>query len=72
MCSVVGMTPIKMHLKSLSNELKFMSERFIKNTCMSSAVSNLSTKGFSGSANNLLNLRERFLVHFRTSKAGQV
>jgi hypothetical protein len=63
MRSIICMTPIEVHLKSLSNELKFVPKSFSKDTRVSFAVSNLSPKGFSGSANNLLNLRERFLVH---------
>jgi hypothetical protein len=66
MRSIICMTPMEVHLKSLSNELKFVSECFAKHTCVSFAVSNLCTKGFSGSANNLLNLRDRFLVHIGT------
>lgn len=63
MRSIICMTPIKMHLKSLGDELKFMPKSFSKDTRVSFAVNNLSPKGFSGSANDLLNLRERFLVH---------
>jgi hypothetical protein len=58
MRSIICVTPIEVHLKSLGNELNFVPEFLSQDTRVSFAVSNLSPKGFSGSTNDLLNLRE--------------
>ena len=61
--SIIGMTPVEMHLKSFGDELELMAESFGQNAGMSLDIGNLNSKSFSGSADDLLNLRERLLVH---------
>ena len=56
--SIIGMTPVEMHLKSFGDELELMPESFGQNTGMSLGIGNLNSKSFSGSADDLLNLRE--------------
>lgn len=52
------MSTVEVHLESLSDKLKFVPESFGEDARVSFAVSNFSTKGFCGRANDLLNLRE--------------
>ena len=61
--SIVGMTPVKMHLEPFGNQLEFVSKSFGQNTGMSLGIGNFNSKGFSCSADDLLNLCERFLIH---------
>ena len=61
--SIIGMTPVEMHLEPFSNQLEFVSKSFGQNTGMSLGIGNFNSKSFSGSADDLLNLRERFLIH---------
>jgi len=56
--SIIGMTPVEMHLKPLSDELEFMPESFGQNTGVPFGIGNFNSKGFSCSADDLLNLRE--------------
>ena len=56
--SIIGMAPVVMHLEPFSNELKFMPESFYQNTGMPLGVSNFNSKCFSGSVDDLLNLRQ--------------
>ena len=62
MCSIVGMAPVEMHLESFGNQLEFVSKSFGPNTGVTFGIGNFNSKGFSCSADDLLNLRERFLV----------
>ena len=62
MCSIVGMAPVEMHLESFGNQLEFVSKSFGQNTGVTFGIGNFNSKGFSCSADDLLNLRERFLV----------
>lgn len=62
MCSIIGMAPVEMHLESFGNQLEFVSKSFGQNTGVTFGIGNFNSKGFSCSADDLLNLRERFLV----------
>lgn len=62
MCSIIGMAPVEMHLESFGNQLEFVSKSFGQNTGVTFEIGNFNSKGFSCSADDLLNLRERFLV----------
>jgi len=48
--SIIGMTPVEMHLKSFGDELELMPESFGQNAGMSLDIGNLNSKSFSGSA----------------------
>ena len=61
--SIIGMSPVKMHLEPFGNQLEFVSKSFGENTGVTFGIGNFNSKGFSCSANDLLNLRERFLIH---------
>jgi hypothetical protein len=69
--SIIGMTPVEMHLEPFGHELEFMPEPFGQHTGMSLGIGNFSAKGpgkicpkgFSSDADYLLNLRKRFLIH---------
>jgi len=61
--SIVGMTPVEMHLEPFGNQLEFVSNSFGQNTGVTFGIGNFNSKGFSCSADDLLNLRERFLIH---------
>ena len=63
MCSIVGMAPVEMHLESFGNQLEFVSKSFSQDTGMPFGIGNFDSKSFSCSADDLLNLRERFLIH---------
>jgi hypothetical protein len=63
MCSIVDMAPVEMHLEPFGNQLEFVSKSFGENTGVTLGIGNFNSKGFSCSANDLLNLRERFLIH---------
>ena len=60
---IVGMTSIEMHLKPFGNQLEFVSKSFGQNTGVTFGIGNFNSKGFSCSADDLLNLRKRFLIH---------
>jgi len=62
MCSIIGMAPVEMHLESFGNQLEFVSKSFGQNAGVTFGIGNFNSKGFSCSADDLLNLRERFLV----------
>lgn len=66
--SIVGMTPIEMHLESSGDELELMPESFGQNTGVTLGVDYFAPKGFGSSVDDLLNLRQRFLVHDSTPK----
>ena len=53
---IVGMTPVEMHLEPFGNKLQFMSEALGQNTGVTFGIGNFNSKGFSCSADNLLNL----------------
>ena len=61
--SIIGVTPVEMHLKPLGNELQFMPKSLGQHTGVALGIDNFSPKSFCSSADNLLNLRQRFLVH---------
>ncbi len=69
--SIIGMTPVEMHLEPFGYELELMPEPFGQHTGVSLGIGNFSAKdpgkicpkGFSSSADNLLNLCKRFLIH---------
>ena len=61
--SIIGMTPVEMHLEPFGNQLEFVSKSFGQNTGVTFGIGNFNSKGFSGSADDLLSLRERFLIH---------
>jgi hypothetical protein len=61
--SIIGMTPVEMHLEPFGNQLEFVSKSFGQNTGVTFGIGNFNSKGFSCSTDDLLNLRERFLVH---------
>jgi len=69
--SIIGMPPIKVHPEPLSDKLKLMPETFGQHTGVSLGIGNFSAKGsgkicakgFSSSADNLLNLCKRLLIH---------
>ena len=69
--SIIGMTPVEMHLEPFGHELEFMPEPFGQHTGVSLGIGNFSAKGpgqicpkgFSSGADNLLNLCKRFLIH---------
>jgi len=61
--SIVGMAPVEMHLEPFGNQLEFVSKSFGQNTGVTFGIGNFNSKGFSCSADDLLNLRERFLIH---------
>ena len=71
MLTVIGMTPIKVHLEPFRHKLKLMPEPFGQHTGVSLGIGNFSAKGtgkicpkgFSSGADNLLNLRKRLLIH---------
>lgn len=71
--SIVGMTPVEMQLKSFGHELELMPESFGQNTGVPLRVGNIGPKCLGSSADYLLNLRERFLIHTPSSqKSGEV
>jgi hypothetical protein len=45
--SILGMTPVKMHLKSFGNKLEFVTEPFRQNASVPFGVRELSPKGVS-------------------------
>ena len=57
------MTPVEMHLEPFGNELKFMPEPFRQYICVTLGIDYFSPKGFSSSGDDLLNFRQRFLIH---------
>ena len=69
--SIIGMTPVEMHLEPFGHELKLMPDPFGQHTGVSLGIGNfrakdpgkICPKGFSSGADNLLNLRKRFLIH---------
>ena len=63
MCSIVGVAPVEMHLEPFGNQLEFVSKSFGQKTGVTLGIGNFNSKGFSRSADDLLNLRERFLIH---------
>ncbi len=52
------MTPVEMHLESFSNQLEFVSKFFGQYTDVTFGIGNFNSKGFSCSADDLLNLRQ--------------
>ncbi len=69
--SIIGMTPVEMHLEPFGDQLHFMPQPFGQHTGVSLGIGNFSAKGtgkicpksFSSGTDNLLNLRKRFLIH---------
>jgi hypothetical protein len=57
------MPPVEMHLEPFGNQLEFVPKSFGQNTGVTFGIGNFNSKGFSCSADDLLNLRERFLIH---------
>jgi hypothetical protein len=60
---IVGMKPVEMHLEPFGNQLEFVSKAFGQNTGVTFGIGNFNSKSFSCSADDLLNLLERFLIH---------
>jgi hypothetical protein len=56
--SIIGMTPVEMHLEPFGDELELMPESLGQNTGVSLGIDNFSPKSFSSGADNLLNLRQ--------------
>ena len=46
MLTVIGMTPIEVHLESFRHKLKFMPESFSKDACVASRISTIRPKRF--------------------------
>ncbi len=46
MLTVIGMTPIKVHLEAFSHKLKFMPESFSKDTCVAFRIGDIRPKRF--------------------------
>ena len=63
MRSIVGMTPVEMHLKSFCYHLEFMLNSIGQNGGASFDRDDFSPKGLSSCTDNLLNFRQRFLIH---------
>ena len=63
MRSIIGMTPVEMHLKPFGNQLEVVSKSFSQDAGVPFGIGNFNSKGFSCSADDLLNLRKRFLIH---------
>jgi hypothetical protein len=61
--SIIGMTPVEMHLKPFGDKLELMPESFGQNAGVTFGVDYFDPKGFGSSVNDLLNFRQRFLVH---------
>lgn len=61
--SIIGMTPVEMHLKSFSYNLEFMLNSIDQNGGAPFDRDDFSPKGLSSSTDNLLNFRQRFLIH---------
>jgi hypothetical protein len=61
--STIGMTPVEMHLKLFGDKLELMPESFGQNAGVTLGVGYFDPKGFGSSVNDLLNFRQRFLVH---------
>jgi hypothetical protein len=61
--SIIDVPPVEMHLKSFGHELKFMTEPFRQNAGVPFGVREFSTKGVGRCSDELLDLRERFLIH---------
>jgi hypothetical protein len=70
--AVFGMTPVEMHLKSFSNKLNLVTEPLRQNTSMPFGVREISSKRFGRCSDELLDLRERFLIHDLLEKTGEV
>jgi hypothetical protein len=70
--SIFGMTPVEMHLKSSGNKLKFVTEPLRQNTSVPFGVRDVSSKRVGRCRDELLDLRERFLIHDLLEKTGEV
>ena len=66
------MTPVEMQLEALGNKLEFMSKPFRQQTSMPFGVREISSKRFGRCSDDLLDLRERFLIHDLLEKTGEV
>jgi hypothetical protein len=56
--SIVRMASVEVHLEAFSNKLEFVPKAFSQNTGMPLGFGNFNSKSFSGSADNLPNLRQ--------------
>ena len=56
--SILGMTPVEMHLKSFGNKLEFVTKPFRQNTCMPFGVRELPPKSVGCCSDELLDLGE--------------
>lgn len=56
--SIVGMTPIEMHLEPFGNQLEFVSKFFSQNAGVLFGIDDFSPKGFCSSVDDLLNVRQ--------------
>jgi hypothetical protein len=56
--SIVGMTPVEMHLEPFGQQLEFVSKSFGQNTGVTLGIDDFSSKGFGSGADNLLNSRQ--------------
>ena len=54
--SIIGMTPVEMHLKPLSNQLEFLSKSFSQDAGMPFGIDDFCPKDFSSGSDDLLNL----------------
>ncbi len=57
------MTPIKMYLKSFSNQLEFVTDPFRQNASVPFGIREFSSKSIGRCSDELLDLCEGFLVH---------
>ena len=61
--SVIDMPSVQMQLEAFGDELEFMPQSLGQNTSMLLGIKNFDPKGFGGSTNDLLNLRQRFQIY---------
>ena len=56
--SIIGMTPVEMHLKPLGNQLEFVSKSFSQDAGVPFGIDDFSPKDFSSSVDDMLNFRQ--------------
>ena len=61
--SIVGMTPVEMHLEPFGNQLEFVSKPFSQNAGVPFGVNYFDPNSFGSSVDDLLKFRRRFLSH---------